>query len=93
VHAPADEQQRHRYGARIYNDKRWRGRHGLRAQVLAQQPLCTICLEQHRVTLATVVDHRIPHRGDERLAFDIDNLRPLCAFHHGQITADATWRR
>jgi 5-methylcytosine-specific restriction protein A len=87
LHSPADEQQRHRYGSAIYNDKRWRGRWGLRQQVLTRQPLCVLCLEQQRTSLATVVDHIRPHRGDERLAFDIANLRSLCASCHSRITA------
>jgi 5-methylcytosine-specific restriction protein A len=66
---------------------------GLRQQVLDRQPLCVLCLEQHRVSLATVVDHVRPHRGDERLAFDINNLRALCERCHGQVTAAATLRR
>jgi 5-methylcytosine-specific restriction enzyme A len=91
-HAKADEQQRHRYGVAVYNDKRWRGRHGLRKQVLDAQPLCVRCLERHRVRIATVVDHIRPHRGHEPLAFDRTNLRPLCVDCHGEVTAAATVR-
>lgn len=29
VHAKPDEQQRHRFGISVYNDRRWRGKHGL----------------------------------------------------------------
>jgi 5-methylcytosine-specific restriction enzyme A len=92
LHVKPDEQQRHRFGPAIYNDKRWRGRHGLRQQVLDAQPLCVRCLEQHRIRIAMVVDHIRAHRGDEALAFDINNLRPLCATCHGEITAAATLR-
>lgn len=31
-----------------------------------------------------VVDHKIPHRGDMRLALDIDNLQVLCLSCHGR---------
>jgi len=31
---------------------------------------------------ATVVDHRIPHRGDKRLFWDRNNWEPLCASCH-----------
>lgn len=93
VHAKPDEVQRHRFGASIYADKRWRGRHGLRAQVLREQPLCVLCLEQHVVTASTCVDHRIPHRGDARLAFDITNLRGPCATCHSRQTAEQTASR
>jgi hypothetical protein len=46
VHAKPDEQQRHRFGISVYNDRRWRGKHGLRNQVLHAQPLCVLCLER-----------------------------------------------
>lgn len=29
-----------------------------------------------------VVDHRIPHRGDQALFWDESNWQTLCAFHH-----------
>ena len=77
-----------RYGAHIYADKRWRGKWGLRAQVLHAKPFCTLYGR-----LASVVDHVVPHRGDEQLAFDPHNLRPLCSTCHGRITAQATWQR
>jgi 5-methylcytosine-specific restriction protein A len=87
LHAKPDEQHRHRYGSPVYNDKRWRGRWGLRAQALRDQPLCALCLRQGRVSPATVADHIVPHRGDERLAFDATNLRSLCASCHSRVTA------
>ncbi|WP_091910557.1 HNH endonuclease signature motif containing protein [Chitinasiproducens palmae] len=31
---------------------------------------------------ATVLDHRVPHRGDQRLFWDRSNWQPLCARHH-----------
>ncbi|MFO1104594.1 MAG: HNH endonuclease [Amaricoccus sp.] len=31
---------------------------------------------------ATVVDHRVPHRGDPSLFWDPENWQPLCAHHH-----------
>jgi hypothetical protein len=46
VHAKPDEQQRHRFGISVYNDRRWRGKHGLRNQVLRAQPLCVLGLER-----------------------------------------------
>ena len=93
VHAKPNEQQQHRFGPAIYNDKRWRGRHGLRRQVLNAQPLCVRCLEQQRVRLATVVDHIVPHRGNQALAFDKTNLRAVCKTCHDEITAAATLQR
>lgn len=87
AHAQRDEIQRHPF-AHVYRDSRWSGRGGLRQQVLTANPLCEICMG-----LAQCVDHIIPHRGNERLAYDINNLRPLCNRCHGQVTAAQTWRR
>ena len=92
-HAKPDEQHRHRFGAHIYADPRWRGPYGLRQQVLRAEPLCVLCLARGIYEPATCVDHVQPHRGDTRLAFDRSNLRSLCGRCHGQVTADATWRR
>lgn len=90
-HAKPDEAHRHRFGAAIYADPRWRHpRHGLRAQVLRRDPLCVLCLKQGRATVSTVADHIRPHRGDERLAFDINNLRGICKPCHDRVTAGQT---
>jgi len=42
------------------------------------EPLCRLCLEAGRVTLATVADYVVPHRGDFT-AFRLGQLRSLCA--------------
>lgn len=34
------------------------------------------------VPYASVVDHKVPHRGDERLFWDRSNWQSLCATHH-----------
>ena len=44
--------------------------------------LCVMCSADNRVTIATVVDHRLPHRGDMTLFWDRSNWQPLCKFHH-----------
>lgn len=49
---------------------------------LKQHPLCIRCKAEGRVTEATVVDHRVPHRGDQALFWDPDNWDSLCASHH-----------
>ena len=43
-------------------DKRKRGRAGMRdrAQVLAEEPFCRLCLEKGLEVASDVVDHRIP---------------------------------
>jgi len=56
-----------------------------RAIHLRQHPLCVYCEEEGRVTAATVVDHRIPHRGDQTLFWDRKNWQSLCkACHDGR---------
>ena len=35
-----------------------------------------------RHTQATVVDHRIPHKGDEGLFWDESNWQSMCKPHH-----------
>ncbi len=36
---------------------------------------------------ADVVDHIIPHKGDQSLFWDSSNWQPLCKHHHDQKTA------
>jgi 5-methylcytosine-specific restriction enzyme A len=55
-----------------------------RAAFLARHPLCVMCEQAGRVTAATVVDHVVPHRGDQRLMWDESNWQPLCAPHHSR---------
>ena len=50
------------------------------------QPLCQECMKQGRYTKATVVDHIIPHRGDEKLFWDQENWQGLCKRCHDQKT-------
>ena len=53
---------------------------------LSANPLCILCNEHGRVTAATVVDHIRPHKGDEQLFFNPDNLQSLCApCHDGPV--------
>lgn len=58
----------------------------LRKSILDTQPLCVKCAKEGRTTLATVVDHMIPHRGNINLFLDANNLKPLCASCHGVKT-------
>ena len=45
-------------------------------------PLCVMCEAEGRVTAATVVDHKDPHRGDMALFWDRSRWQSLCATHH-----------
>lgn len=54
---------------------------------LAAQPLCVACEREGLMRAATVVDHRIPHRGNALLFWDRSNWQVLCTKHHNQKTA------
>jgi len=53
---------------------------------LNQHPLCAVCQSNCQVTVASVVDHIIPHKGNQDLFWDESNWQPLCKFHHDQKT-------
>ena len=58
-----------------------------RAGHLANSPLCVMCERDGRVTLATVVDHSTPHRGDMKLFWDSSNWQALSKECHDKKTA------
>lgn len=58
---------------------RWRK---LRQAYLDQNPLCAMHMEQGLTARATVVDHRVPHRGDPELFWDQSNWQALCKSCH-----------
>ena len=53
---------------------------------LQAHPLCCMCQKEGRYVKATVVDHIVPHRGDQKLFWDQSNWQPLCKKHHDQKT-------
>lgn len=71
----------------FYNGARWRK---VRAIQLHKQPLCEHCLENNRVTLANVVDHKTP-RSQGGSDYDSNNLQSLCTRCHNSKTAKETW--
>lgn len=64
---------------KLYSSARWKR---ARLRFLRANPLCVFCLHQGRTTAAGVVDHIIPHKGDEALIWDSDNWQALCAPCH-----------
>ncbi len=54
---------------------------------LTLNPLCLDCQQDGRVVAAKVVDHIIPHKGDDELFWNQDNWQPLCKSHHSKKTA------
>jgi 5-methylcytosine-specific restriction endonuclease McrA len=63
----------------LYKTDAWRAK---REAKLTADPLCERCIRMDDVVPATVVHHRIPHRGDLRLFWSDDNLESLCAPCH-----------
>ena len=63
---------------------RWRR---ARLTHLARHPLCAGCQEVGRLEPATVVDHCLPHRGDEVLFWNETNWQGLCKRCHDAKTA------
>ena len=66
--------------ARLYDTQRWKRE---RRAFLARNPLCRMCQAQGRTSLATVVDHITPHKGDPALFWDSENnWQGLCPTDH-----------
>ena len=78
----SDDRMRGGASARGY-DARWRE---ARAIFLKQHPLCAFCQAEGKIVPATVVDHIIPHRGDQRLFWDQTNWESLCKECHDKKT-------
>ena len=55
---------------------------------LRKHPLCVKCLAQGKYVTATVVDHIIPHRGDEVLMWSESNWQSLCKSCHDKKTGN-----
>jgi len=63
---------------------RW---HKVSRLYLQTHPLCAECLKEGHTTAASVVDHIIPHKGNQSLFWDESNWQSLCRLHHDQKTA------
>jgi 5-methylcytosine-specific restriction protein A len=64
-------------------DRKWRE---ARAAYLRRHPLCVSCQADGKLVPATVVDHVLPHRGDQRLFWDVNNWQSLCHECHSRKT-------
>jgi len=53
-----------------------------RATYLAEHPLCVMCRARGKAVPANVVDHVIPHKGDQALFWDESNWQSLCGPCH-----------
>ncbi len=77
----------------LYQDPRWRR---LRARVLREARYlcqCEHCAARVIPHAARVVDHLVPHRGDERLFFARENLRAMAKPCHDRKTQRETLAR
>lgn len=54
---------------------------------LAEHPLCVECERAGKVEAATVVDHIVPHKGDQVKFWEPTNHQGLCAACHNRKTA------
>ena len=77
------EQVRGSPSARGYG-RRWQRE---RLAFLADHPLCVECEKRGIAMAATVVDHVVPHRGNQRLFWDQGNWQSLCDHDHAVKTA------
>ena len=58
-----------------------------RETYLKRNPLCTDCKKRGKITPATVVDHIVPHKGDQALFWDTrGNWQALCKPCHDRKT-------
>jgi hypothetical protein len=55
-----------------------------RATFLRSHPLCAMHMKLGRYVAANVVDHIVPHRGDQSLFWDKSNWQSLCAECHSR---------
>lgn len=83
LHQKQADSHRGSASERGYN-RRWQK---ARATYLARNPLCVHCRDEHRTVSATVVDHIVPHKGDQQLFWNTANWQPLCKSHHDRKTA------
>ena len=84
VHQKLHGDDRASSGKRGYGS-RWQKR---KLMDLQQHPLCCSCLQQGNYVKATVVDHIVPHRGDQFLFWDESNWQPLCKACHDKKTGN-----
>jgi 5-methylcytosine-specific restriction enzyme A len=63
-------------------DRRWKR---VSREFLWRRPWCVGCLAIGVKCKATLVDHIVPHQGDQSLFWNSTNWQPLCKWHHDSI--------
>ncbi|WP_448680005.1 HNH endonuclease [Pseudomonas nicosulfuronedens] len=61
-----------------------------RERYFAKHPLCVHCQANGKVVVATDLDHKVPHRGNESLFWDESNWQGLCKSCHSVKTQQET---
>lgn len=56
-----------------------------RKRYLQDHPLCVYCERQGLTAASSVVDHKIPHRGDQNLFWSEANWQALCKTCHDSV--------
>ncbi len=76
----------HMTEVRLRDDFRRIDRRRLARAWLDEHPMCCECLNNGCSTVASVVDHVVPHRGNDRLFWDRSNWQSLCVSCHNTKT-------
>jgi 5-methylcytosine-specific restriction protein A len=63
----------------LYDSAQWKA---LRRNQLMREPLCKRCKDRGTLTPATVVHHKVAHKGNVALFFDANNLASSCKNCH-----------
>jgi len=61
--------------------------HAASRRFLRQHPFCVCAACAGKLIPATVVDHIVPHRGDNTLFWDVSNWQPMAKACHDKKTA------
>ena len=83
-HLPLHPEYTRSAGKRGYTSK-WQRKRKL---FLKNHPLCVMCKSKGKYIEATVVDHIVPHRGNEQLMWDESNWQALCKACHDNKTGN-----
>lgn len=62
-----------------------------RLRFIKENPFCVMCLPRGLYVAATVVDHIIPHEGNDKLMWDQKNWQSLCATCHSSTKQSKEW--
>ena len=91
IYCPTHSKEARAFSDTLRSSSRERGYDGkwrkARDAYLKRHPLCVECLKQGKARPATVVDHIIPHRGDQKLFWDSHNWQALCVYCHARKTS------